>query len=92
MLPVSFLIIERGYDVRKRNGVFLLLFVAVAFGLAQHPFFRPEPTQKTTSDFQQIPLTFRSAPDFSLPSLRGPRISLSDYHGSVVLLEFWASW
>jgi len=32
------------------------------------------------------------APDFSLPELSGQQISLSSYHGKVVLLEFWATW
>ncbi len=35
----------------------------------------------------------RAAPDFTLPALRGDReISLSDYRGSPVVLNFWASW
>jgi peroxiredoxin len=32
------------------------------------------------------------APDFSLPTLRGPRASLSAYRGKVVLVDFWAQW
>jgi peroxiredoxin len=32
------------------------------------------------------------APDFSLQDLSGKRISLSDYRGKVVLLDFWATW
>lgn len=35
----------------------------------------------------------RAAPDFTLPALRGDReISLSDYRGSPIVLNFWASW
>jgi cytochrome c biogenesis protein CcmG/thiol:disulfide interchange protein DsbE len=38
----------------------------------------------------------RPAPDFSLVGLNGlnseEKISLSAYHGKVVLLDFWASW
>jgi peroxiredoxin len=33
-----------------------------------------------------------SAPDFELLSVKGERISLSQYRGKVVLLNFWATW
>lgn len=32
------------------------------------------------------------APDFSLTSLDGKTLKLSDYHGKAVLLNFWATW
>lgn len=32
------------------------------------------------------------APDFSLLDLEGNRVSLSDFQGKVVLLNFWATW
>jgi peroxiredoxin len=32
------------------------------------------------------------APDFGLKNLDGQRISLSDYRGEVVLVNFWATW
>jgi peroxiredoxin len=31
----------------------------------------------------------RLAPDFELPSLRGPKVRLSSYRGKVVILNFW---
>ncbi|HEY3160871.1 MAG TPA: TlpA disulfide reductase family protein [Vicinamibacterales bacterium] len=34
----------------------------------------------------------RLAPDFTLQSVKGERISLSSYRGRVVLLDFWATW
>jgi peroxiredoxin len=32
------------------------------------------------------------APDFTLPDLNGTKVTLSDYRGKVVLLNFWATW
>lgn len=32
------------------------------------------------------------APDFTVNDLQGKKISLSDYKGKVVLLDFWATW
>jgi peroxiredoxin len=34
----------------------------------------------------------RLAPDFELRSLDGRSVRLSDFHGKVVLLNFWATW
>jgi peroxiredoxin len=34
----------------------------------------------------------QKAPDFSLPTLSGPKLSLSSLRGSVVIIDFWAQW
>jgi peroxiredoxin len=41
---------------------------------------------------QGRPSTGSRAPDFRLIDLEGKSVSLSDYHGKVVLLNFWATW
>ncbi len=34
----------------------------------------------------------KEAPDFTLKSITGEKISLKDFKGSVVLVDFWATW
>ena len=36
--------------------------------------------------------TGKPAPDFTLKNLSGEEVSLSDYKGKIVLLNFWATW
>ena len=36
--------------------------------------------------------TLEPAPDFELKSLDGRTVKLSDFHGKVVVLNFWATW
>jgi cytochrome c biogenesis protein CcmG/thiol:disulfide interchange protein DsbE len=34
----------------------------------------------------------QTAPDFALKDVNGKTVKLSDYHGKVILLDFWATW
>ena len=43
-------------------------------------------------DLQLIPLGGEAPPAFTLESLDGKKVSLSDYRGTPVFLYFWASW
>jgi cytochrome oxidase Cu insertion factor (SCO1/SenC/PrrC family) len=43
-------------------------------------------------DLHIAPLDAEPAPAFTLESLAGERVSLSDLRGRAVLLYFWAAW
>ena len=57
---------------------------------------------KTTYDLQQVQMnkrreatsswTGKQAPDLSLPSVDGKKISISSFRGKYLLVDFWASW
>jgi len=40
----------------------------------------------------EIPRTRVDAPGFTLTTIKGETVKLSNYHGKVVLLNFWATW
>ncbi len=71
----------------KRDPVVLVvvalvvaLMLVFAFKLARRPSLTPGTAQSKT------------APDFTLQSLEGKTVRLSDYRGKPVVLNFWATW
>ena len=67
-------------------GVIVLLFVINNMG--SEPEQGPYPPN-------YVPAAQRSsalAPDFTLPTIDGKQLKLSDYKGKVVIIDFWATW
>jgi len=71
----------------------LALLAVLAFVAATRPSAMPRtstaaPTPVAATNYQ----SGDTAPDFSLRTLDGGSVHLSDYRGQVVLLNFWAKW
>lgn len=65
-----------------------LLLLFIAFSLVAVACSKTDSTSPAVSTAELN----AAAPDFTLMDLSGRNISLSDYKGRVVLLEFWATW
>jgi len=50
------------------------------------------PAKNRINVARETPLTGRKAPAFTLKSLKGEQVSLSDFKGQVVLIDFFATW
>ena len=71
------------------NGIAKTLFL-VAFMLCMQTINAQEDLDAKYAT--ELPKAGTVAPDFTLSSLDGNTISLSDFKGKYVVLDFWASW
>ena len=51
-----------------------------------------EPRQATANDLEPLPVAGHPAPDFTLQTMDGEVLALSDFRGKPVIVNFWASW
>jgi peroxiredoxin len=75
----------------KRNAIVLAVVVA-AVALMLLAGVRMARTTSGAAKTKTAGLTGTLAPDFSLKSLDGQQVRLSQYRGKAVLLNFWATW
>ena len=70
---------------RARSGrVVLILLAVVLFGLLA--------VQACTAASASVVSVGEPAPDFTLVDLDGNQVSLSDFRGETVFINFWATW
>jgi len=51
-----------------------------------------QPGPPAPSELPPVPEVGRLAPDFTLPDLEGNSVTLSDFRGKVVFINFWTQW
>ncbi|HYK73968.1 MAG TPA: TlpA disulfide reductase family protein [Pseudoneobacillus sp.] len=82
-----------------------IIILAIAIIIVNF-FWNPMSTEKTNENSEVIPKEFENtsgvdlsqelegnpAPDFTLTTLDGKTVKLSDYKGKKVILNFWATW
>lgn len=80
----------------RKKGLFWMLMLLTMVVLAgcspktsQPATSQPDPTSPGTS---QPPQTYNSVIPFELPDLNGDLVSISDFEGKFVLINFWATW
>jgi len=80
---IAFLLQKINYSMNK----LILIFPVLAF-----IFFLENTVFESTAPKGSIPRVGELAPEFSIPQPDGKTLTLSDYKGKYVLLDFWASW
>jgi cytochrome oxidase Cu insertion factor (SCO1/SenC/PrrC family) len=74
----------RGLSASAYKRTFVVLLIVLVLGFT----FAPGCSPSGTSDIK----VGNTAPDFTLYDLDGNQVSLSDFRGEAVFINFWASW
>jgi len=83
---------QRRKKGRLLLGVAVTAAVVIALGLVQHYWIAPAANLKAHASGLAAAGGHPEAPDFSLPSIDGGRVNLSDFRGKVIMIDFWATW
>lgn len=81
---------ERTRDRQTMVVLVVLVLLALTVPLMRNLAVPERSVTGTEAD--ATALTAKAAPDFTLPTLDGTPISLSDFTGQVILINLWASW
>lgn len=84
MLALVFIISACSADVKKEEPV--------PVTEVEEPTVEPEEAASEAEKIEYELASGKPAPNFTLKNLKGEEVSLSDYKGKIVLLNFWATW
>jgi peroxiredoxin len=83
------------FSLSKRLPVYLGLLVVLALGSGAVYLTsgsKEDSKENPVGGAKEAPKEGYLAPQFSLYDLKGRQVTLNDYRGKVVLLNFWATW
>ncbi|MDP4219700.1 MAG: TlpA disulfide reductase family protein [Bacteroidota bacterium] len=73
--------------MKTKRPIFFAIFFLVS-GIAIFLFAKPKAEDMKHAEFSDD----KPAPEFTLKDVNGKTVSLSDYRGKIVVLNFWATW
>lgn len=74
--------------INQTQSYFLAVSILFSLTIALTSCVSPDPESRR----HESPLIEKPAPDFTLRDLKGNQVSLSDFRGQLVVLNFWATW
>ena len=85
---------SRVLRIRLQKWAIFVMLTATALAIGVIVALEVFPRERSSQQnvLASSPLIGKQAPDFTLPTLDGEEVSLSQFGGQPVLINFWASW